>query len=227
MAARLQREGGEWRGTLASPDIAGDVVFDPAAVVASSPDSNASARAADVGRGGPEPAPAVRGDLPALDIVAKRFEFRGRWLGRLEFLPGRRANWRIDRLDIANDHAHLASSGALRRTATGPLTQLDLKFDTSNLSALLGQFGYGDYVSRGEAKLEGNLVWPGFPYEFAPGALSGRFRLEASKGQFAKIEPGAGKLLGLISLQSIPRRVTFDFRDIFSEGFAFDRIRGT
>jgi uncharacterized protein YhdP len=69
-------------------------------------------------------------------------------------------------------------------------------------------------------------VWPGYPYEFAASRLSGQFRLEASRGQFARIEPGAGKLLGLLSLQSIPRRVTFDFRDVFSEGFAFDRMAG-
>jgi uncharacterized protein YhdP len=48
----------------------------------------------------------------------------------------------------------------------------------------------------------------------------------ASRGQFAKIEPGAGKLLGLMSLQSLPRRVTLDFQDVFSEGFAFERISG-
>ena len=103
---------------------------------------------------------------------------------------------------------------------------MNLQLETRNLHALLKQFGYGEFVNRGEASLEGLLVWPGYPYEFAPGALSGRFKVQASKGQFAKIEPGAGKLLGLISLQSLPRRVSFDFRDIFSEGFAFDRISG-
>ena len=81
-------------------------------------------------------------------------------------------------------------------------------------------------MKGGEGRLEGQLLWPGYPYEFTPSILSGRFRVEAAKGQFARIEPGAGKLLGLMSLQSIPRRVTFDFRDIFSEGFAFDRIAG-
>jgi uncharacterized protein YhdP len=39
-----------------------------------------------------------------------------------------------------------------------------------------------------------------------------------------KIEPGIGKLLGVLSLQALPRRISLDFRDIFSEGFAFDRV---
>ncbi len=41
-----------------------------------------------------------------------------------------------------------------------------------------------------------------------------------------KIEPGFGKLLGVLSLQSLPRRISLDFRDVFSEGFAFDEIIG-
>lgn len=229
MSARLVREAGEWRGTLASPAVAGEVVFDfrgTGRIKARL--ARFSLAAGTAGASGPEPAPPTEHDeLPALDIVAERFELRGHWLGRLELAakPDGR-DWRIDRLDIANEHAHLASSGVWRRTATGSLTQLDLKLETRNLHALLEQFGYGQFVNRGEAGLEGQLVWPGYPYEFAPGVLSGHFKMHAAKGQFAKIEPGAGKLLGLISLQSIPRRVSFDFRDIFSEGFAFDRIAG-
>src|SRR5690606_15043324 len=36
-----------------------------------------------------------------------------------------------------------------------------------------------------------------------------------------------GRLLGVLSLQALPRRITLDFRDVFSEGFAFDRISGS
>lgn len=48
--------------------------------------------------------------------------------------------------------------------------------------------------------------------------------LEAHKGQFLKVEPGIGKLLGILSLQALPRRITLDFHDVFSDGFAFDDI---
>lgn len=34
------------------------------------------------------------------------------------------------------------------------------------------------------------------------------------------------KLLGVLSLQALPRRLLLDFRDVFSAGFAFDTIRG-
>ena len=45
-------------------------------------------------------------------------------------------------------------------------------------------------------------------------------------GQFLKADPGLAKLLGVLSLQSLPRRLALDFRDVFSEGFAFDFVRG-
>jgi uncharacterized protein YhdP len=56
--------------------------------------------------------------------------------------------------------------------------------------------------------------------------MAGSLHVEAKGGQFAKIDPGAGKLLGLLSLQSLPRRAMFDFRDVFNAGFAFERIHG-
>ena len=57
--------------------------------------------------------------------------------------------------------------------------------------------------------------------------LTGKLEVHAAKGQFAKLRPGLGKLLGLLSLQSPCRGAwSLDFRDIFSEGFAFDSIDG-
>jgi uncharacterized protein YhdP len=57
-------------------------------------------------------------------------------------------------------------------------------------------------------------------------SMTGKMNLALDAGQFLKAEPGVGRLLGVLSLQSIPRRLTLDFRDIFSEGFAFDNVSG-
>ncbi len=224
VAARFERVGTEWKGRLESPQIAGDVSWNPTGR------GRATARLSRFALRPSSKAEAVSAtreadELPALDIVAEKFDFKDNTLGRLELKADAFENeWRIEKLDIVNGHAQFRSRGVWRRTATGSITMLDLGLDSSNLNALFAQFGFGDYVKRGQAKLEGRLAWPGFPYELGLDRLSGTFRLDARGGQFAKIEPGAGKLLGLLSLQSIPRRVTFDFRDVFSEGFAFESI---
>lgn len=91
---------------------------------------------------------------------------------------------------------------------------------------LLARFGYPDALRRGQATLEGKLTWDGTPLAIDYASLEGTLTLLASSGQFNKLEPGAGRLLGILSLQSLPRRITLDFRDVFSEGFAFDNIAG-
>jgi uncharacterized protein YhdP len=91
----------------------------------------------------------------------------------------------------------------------------------------LARMGYPDQINRGTARLKGDLSWRGSPGFFNLATLSGHFQLEAHGGQFLKVQPGIGKLLGLVSLQSLPRRLTLDFRDLFSEGFAFDNIAGS
>jgi uncharacterized protein YhdP len=175
--------------------------------------------------------------LPALDIIADEFTFKGRWLGKLELTATPQTdNWTIDRLHISNGHARAEMSGVWQRYGDpfapplpGPvksLTTMNVKLETNNLNALFGQFGHGEQMKGGRGSLEGRLSWPGHAYQFQLANLSGQFRVGAEKGQFAKIEAGAGKLLGLLSLQSIPRRLSFDFRDLFNEGFAFDRIDG-
>lgn len=51
-------------------------------------------------------------------------------------------------------------------------------------------------------------------------------QIDMASGQFLKADPGLAKLLGVLNLQALPRRLTLDFRDVFSEGFAFDFVRG-
>jgi uncharacterized protein YhdP len=56
--------------------------------------------------------------------------------------------------------------------------------------------------------------------------MNGQLHMDVTAGQFLKADPGIAKLLGVLSLQALPRRLTLDFRDLFSAGFAFDFIRG-
>ncbi|MGZ5099800.1 MAG: YhdP family protein [Usitatibacter sp.] len=226
MQARLERDAAQWSGKLASPLVAGEVQWNPEGkgrVFArlerlAIPESTAQP---------PQDREAANADLPALDVTSERFDFRGRTLGKLDLKAEPAGDeWRIDRLDITTGHAQFKSSGVWRRTAQGSITTLNMRLDVANLNALFNQFGYGDYLKRGSGQLEGTLVWPGLPSEFALANISGTLTVDARGGQFARIEPGAGKLLGLVSLQSLPRRALFDFRDVFSEGFAFERIHG-
>ena len=83
---------------------------------------------------------------------------------------------------------------------------------------------YDDLIKRGNGEMKGDLSWDSVPFALDLPSLSGKMSLKVQAGQFLKADPGAAKLLSVISLQSLPRRLNLDFRDIFSKGFAFDEI---
>jgi uncharacterized protein YhdP len=66
----------------------------------------------------------------------------------------------------------------------------------------------------------------GSPLSLDYPSLTGNFYINVEAGQFLKADPGLAKLLGVLSLQSLPRRLALDFRDVFTEGFVFDFLRG-
>jgi len=163
-------------------------------------------------------------ELPGLDIVADSFTLRGRKLGRLELMATNEANaWRMDKLAIGSPDGTLQSDGLWREQGT----QLNFKLDVADIGRMLERLGYPHAVRRGTAKLEGKVSWAGTPTQIDHATLDGALKAEAANGQFNRLDPGAGRLLGILSLQSLPRRITLDFRDIFTEGFAFDSISGS
>ena len=190
--------------------------------------------------------------VPALDIAVEDFELRGKRLGRVEIeavnrgpgTAGREATtreWRLNKFNISTPDAVLTASGnwasvnaqtaaeagvPLRGVPTRRRTVLNFKLDIADGGGLLNRFGMKDVVRRGRGKMEGQIAWLGSPFSLDYPSMSGAFAVNVESGQFLKAEPGIAKLLGVLSLQSLPRRLTLDFRDVFSDGFAFDFLRG-
>ncbi len=105
-------------------------------------------------------------------------------------------------------------------------TSMSTAIDSQDLGALLDQLGFKDHLKGGKGKVQFDANWPGGPSAFALAAIRGRLRVDARDGQLLELEPGAGRVLGLLSIAQLPRRVLLDFRDFFSKGFAFNRIGG-
>jgi len=184
----------------------------------------------------PERAPAVdeagslnlkAANFPTLDVTVEDFRLQERPLGRLEALArGAAEGLVIDSLQLTHPDSVFRMSGLWRDGAPSE-TRAELKLNVLDAGKFLGRFGYPDALRRGSAEFQGNATWVGSPADFSFDTLAGQLEFKARGGQFLKINPGAGKLLGVLSLQSLPRRLSFDFRDIFNEGYAFDDISAT
>ncbi len=172
--------------------------------------------------------------VPALDIVVDDFELRGKSLGRVEIDAvnrGRRQGrpeWRLNRLVMTTAEARLVATGSWAAAEDGARRRMAMDFDLELLDSgrLLERLGSGGTLRGGKGRMAGEVSWVGSPLAIDYESLSGRVHLALDAGQFLKAEPGAARLLGVLSLQSLPRRLALDFRDVFQEGFAFDNIVG-
>jgi uncharacterized protein (TIGR02099 family) len=177
--------------------------------------------------------------IPALDIVVEDLELRGKKLGRVEIeavntetsLPRNTASseWRLNKLNITLPEASFKASGRWVTSKDGSQqarTEMNFRLDVSDAGNLLTRLGTKDALRGGAGKLEGQVNWQGSPMTLHYPSLGGRFNVNIGRGQFLQAEPGVAKLLGVLSLQALPRRLLFDFRDVFSAGFAFDTVRG-
>jgi len=171
---------------------------------------------------------AVRTEFPALDLTVDDLTLKGKQLGRLELLAQQHGrDWLLEQMHIANPDGVLSADGKWNMAAGKAQTRVNLKLEISDAGKMLARSGYPNSVKNGSGKLEGEFAWHGAPDDFSYATLDGTLKLDTGKGQFLKIDPGIGKLLGILSLQALPKHITLDFTDVFSEGFAFDSITGT
>lgn len=163
--------------------------------------------------------------LPEIDVAIEKLVWKGRQLGHLEMLLNGDGNDVVmQNLRLTNPDGVFSATG--RWSAATDKTQLSTKLEISNAGKIMSRYGYSEGFKDGSGTLESDLTWAGSPADFNYGSLDGKLKLKTGKGRFLQVNPGAAKLLGVLSLQSLPKRISLDFTDVISPGFEFDSITG-
>lgn len=238
-------DAGRWRVNIDADELSGHVVFEPAVPGLTDQAGQLSARLSRLNLQ-PSNAREVESlleapptSLPALDIVVDSLVLRGKPLGRVEIeavnadkglaqTPAAR-EWQLKKLNIDLPEGTLRSTGrwlAAREGSPWRKTEMNFVLDVRDAGALLSRLGTPDALRGGTGQLEGVVSWQGSPLNLHYPSLNGHLDVRMGRGQFLKADPGVAKLLGVLSLQALPRRLLLDFRDVFAQGFAFDSVQG-
>ncbi|MDX9740288.1 MAG: YhdP family protein [Gammaproteobacteria bacterium] len=166
--------------------------------------------------------------LPALRVRSERFVWDGAELGRMQLdaVP-RPAGLRLERLELDSPIMHVNARGDWVRVDDVQYSSFNIDLDAADFGKAIAGFGYADSFRGGKADAVISARWDGPPTAFALEKLHGSMNIAIADGRLLDVEPGAGRVFGLISLQALPRRLTLDFSDFFGKGFSFDRINGT
>ena len=163
--------------------------------------------------------------VPNLDIKIDSLEVDGKKVGKLELVSmTSKQNINIQKFKIINDKNIFQAEGDWIGWNKNPISNINFSWKISNLGETLNFLGFPNFVKDGEADVSGQLRWPGNPFSFDKTKVEGSFNLDVRKGIVQKVEPGIGRLFGLLTLQSLPRRLSLDFRDLFGSGFVLDTM---
>jgi uncharacterized protein YhdP len=166
--------------------------------------------------------------LPAFELSCRSMRFGDIDLGETHLVASKTdTGLALETLSFSQPQFALQGSGNWRLESDIHHSQMDLSVQGGTLSGLLKSFGYEvANIDGGVTAMTIDAGWQGMPFEFSLDKLKGSFNLNVEKGRFLDIEPGGGRLFGLLSLQTLPRRISLDFNDLFRKGFTFDSIDG-
>ena len=97
---------------------------------------------------------------------------------------------------------------------------------STDVEAMMRRLDYDPGIDSEDLTVEFDIDWSGGPSDDFRESLNGDVLVRIGIGQLSEVEPGAGRMFGLMSVVALPRRLSLDFRDVFDKGFGFDQIRG-
>jgi uncharacterized protein (TIGR02099 family) len=174
------------------------------------------------------------GDIPSLDLEVKNFYYGTKPFGSISLSTSTGKNFlQIVHLRVKSGETRLVARGRWQESPGGhQQTTLSGNVRSENIGTALHTWQVTDSVVGGHGRAAFALSWPSMAYDFSFAALNGSFSLSFEKGRIVNIsdskaaEMGIGRILNLLSLQSIPRRLTLDFSDLLQKGFPFDVMKG-
>ncbi len=137
------------------------------------------------------------------------------------------AGMQIEQLQLRSEAQNIDVVGTWLGVGERAHTQLDVRVDSRDLGQLADSLGYAGRMGGGHGNVHLAAGWPGTPADFNLSAVQGNVSIDARDGHLLELEPGAGRVLGLLSVAELRRRLMLDFSDFFYKGFAFNRMQGS
>ncbi len=172
-------------------------------------------------------------EVPALDLDVEHAHWGQADLGRLRLVTRARPDGLdLAELSLQGPLGTATGSGAWTQPTDGPgavgapVTRLAVEGKTADLGELLRRLDFASAVEHAPAEANMSADWPGGPGDFDLARLDGRVGFEVGAGGLLEVEPGVGRMLGILNIGALQRRLTLDFSDLFAKGYRFEGMTG-
>jgi len=226
----LQVSDSGWRVDVTGPNASGQIII-PEDFTGSQPlraalEHLVLTRVSDAPATEPAASRDPRG-LPGVDAHVASLQLDTRNFGSVDLRMSKVPDGvSIDSLTIAGPSLAVDARGEWLNTSTGPATSLTLKIVSTDVAATQRGLGVTPFIEAKHGEIRASLSWPGgFDGDFLSRA-SGGLTVHLDSGQILSLQPGAGRVIGLLSVAALPRRLALDFSDLTDKGLSFDTVNG-
>lgn len=172
--------------------------------------------------------------LPAISLTANNVVYNNMQLGQVIIKTAPSADGQlVENLRISSRNIDLRASGSWTAAGKGYKTSMSGTVDSNHVSDFLNGLGVDAHnFIAGKGHVDFDLGWNDAFYAPDVTTLNGEFSVDLGPGRIIDVGDSGGakmdlgKLLNIFSLQTIPRRLSLDFSDIFQKGYSFDFMRG-
>lgn len=126
-----------------------------------------------------------------------------------------------------SNQSQLQASGYWLITDDAPVTQVSGNLQSDDFGDLLRQYGLETAIRDSSADIAFGFNWQGHPHQPDLNSLGGSLEWQLGKGYLAEVSDGGARLFSVLSLDGILRKLTLDFRDIFSQGMFYTDLTGS
>ena len=168
--------------------------------------------------------------LPEIRISAQDFALGDRFFGQLD-IDLLKTDSGLEAANLSTVDESFTVSGAVGwivdiHEESRQRSFVNAKLRSTNIEQTMLRLNYQPGIVGDDLEVGLDVSWSGGPRQDFMESLNGSVHARLGDGQLEDVEPGAGRVFGLMSVVALPRRLSLDFRDVFDSGFSFDEITG-
>ena len=133
----------------------------------------------------------------------------------------------IRQLLTRSSSADVTATGYWQHENGDITTRLNGTLSSPDVGQMLKQRGITSGIKDSEADVKFDLGWPSAPFDFSLDKLSGDVDWALTDGYLTEVSDKGSRIFTLFSLNSLVRKLSLDFRDVFATGFFYDKMGGS
>lgn len=171
--------------------------------------------------------------IPNLHVSIKNFLYGDIELGQVDIeSKSSKTLWAMESLKVTSPSYVLSMKGKWAQQSSKNHTDIEGNLSISNLGESLKRLHAKSLVEANKGLILFEGGWQGGVTNFALGKVDGQMQVSFNDGRLPDLgssteeKLGIGKVLSILSLQTIPRRLKLDFSDLSQKGYSFDKFKG-